>query len=270
MIDRRKFLTGSALLAFTTQVRGSSAQAPSPEKKTYVLVPGAFWGGWVWRKVEPKLQSAGHRVFSVTNTGLGERSHLLTRDVNLDTFVKDVLGVFTYNDITNAVLVGHSLAGVTITAVADAIPERIHHLVYLDAAVLEPGKSFFDYIAPEARARLQKVAQDSSGGITLPPPAPEAVQKSMGLSDEEDVRLITSHSTPHPIATFESPLMLKNEFGSGLPKTYIACTNPALPAIEGSKKRVKEQQNWNWKEIATGHAAMVTRPDELSEILLAL
>ena len=269
-MDRRQLLQGSALLAFATHVTGASAQAPSPEKKTYVLVPGAFWGAWVWRKVEPKLQSAGHRVFSITNTGLGERSHLLSREVNLDTFVKDVLGVFTYNDITNAVLVGHSFAGVTITAVADAIPERIRHLVYLDAIVLEPGKSAFDYSVPEARARSQKAAQDSSGGITIPPNPPEATKKNLGLTDDEDVRLISSHATPHPIATFESPLLLKNEFGHGLPKTYIAGTNPALPAIEGSKKRVKEQQGWNWKEIASGHAPMITHPEELSEILLAL
>jgi len=81
-MDRRQLLTGSALLAFGLHVTSASAQAPSPEKKTYVLVPGAFWGAWVWRKVEPKLQSAGHRVFSITNTGLGERSHLLSREVN--------------------------------------------------------------------------------------------------------------------------------------------------------------------------------------------
>src|SRR3954471_24225674 len=107
-MNRRQLLAGCALASFAAS--GATAQAPSSEKKTYVLVPGAFWGGWVWRKVEPKLQSAGHRVFCVTNTGLGERSHLLTREVNLDTFVKDVVGVFTYNDITNAVLVGHSFA----------------------------------------------------------------------------------------------------------------------------------------------------------------
>jgi len=177
MIDRRKLLAGSALFAFTAQVTGASAQALSPEKKTYVLVPGASWGAWVWRKVEPKLEPAGHRVFSVTNTGLGERSHLLTREVNLDTFVKDVINIFTFNDITNAVLVGHSFAGVTITAVADAIPERIRHLVYLDSIVLEPGKSAFDYSAPEARARSQKAAQDSSGGITLPLNPPEVMKK---------------------------------------------------------------------------------------------
>lgn len=269
-MDRRQLLTGSALLAFATQLAGASAQGQSSEKRTYVLVPGAFWGGWVWRKVEPKLQSAGHRVFAVTNTGLGDRSHLLSREVNLDTFVKDVVAVFTYNDITDAVLVGHSFAGMTITAVADAIPERLRHLVYLDAHVPEPGKSLFDLLPPDARARSQKAAQDSSGGITLPKPPPDAVKKNLALNDDEDARLITLHATPHPIATFESQLLLRNVFGNGLPKTYIACTNPAFPAIEPSKKRVKEQQGWNWKEIASGHAPMLTHPNELSEILLGL
>jgi pimeloyl-ACP methyl ester carboxylesterase len=268
-MDRRQLLKGSALVAVATQVTGASAQAPTSDKKTYVLVPGAFFGGWVWRKVEPKLQSADHRVFSVTNTGLGERSHLLSREVNLETFVKDVLGVFTYNDISNAVLVGHSFAGVTITAVADAIPERIRHLVYLDAIVLEAGKSYFDQFPPDAKARVQKAAQDSSNGVTIPFNPPEVVKKSLGLNDD-DLRFITSHRTPQPIGPLDSPLVLKNDFGNGLPKTYIACTNPVFPGVESSKKRVKEQQGWNWKEIASGHVPMVTHPDELSEMLLAL
>lgn len=269
-MNRRQLLAGSALLALGSNASGALAQVASSEKRTYVLIPGAFWGGWVWRKVEPKLQAAGHKVFSVTNTGLGERAHLLSREVNLDTFVKDVLGVFTYNDISNAVLVGHSFAGETITAVADAIPERIAQLVYLDAIVLESGKSFYDQFPPDARARGQKAAQDSSGGITLPKTPPEAVKKNLGLNDDDDLRLITSHATPHPIATFESPLALKNEFGNGRPKTYISCTSPAFPAIEPSKKRVREQQGWNWKEIASGHAPMLTHPDELIQILLTL
>ena len=167
-MDRRQLLTGSALLVLGTQVTGVAAQTPSSETKTFVLVPGSSFGSWVWRKVEPKLTAKGHRVFSVTNTGLGERAHLLTRDVNLETFVNDVIGVLKYNDITDAVLVGHSFAGVTITAVADRVPERIRHLVYVDAVILENGKSFFDQLPPEAKARAQKAAQDFSGGITTP------------------------------------------------------------------------------------------------------
>src|SRR5215203_206810 len=190
-MDRRQLLTGSALLAFGLHVTSASAQAPSPEKKTYVLVPGAFWGAWVWRKVEAKLLGAGHRVFSVTNTGLGERSHLLSREVNLDTYIKDLLNIFTYNDISNAVLVGHSYSGMTITGVADAIPERIRHLVYLDAIVIEPGMTFYDQYPPEAKARGQKAAQDSSGGITLPKSPPETVKKNLALNDD-DVGFLTS------------------------------------------------------------------------------
>jgi pimeloyl-ACP methyl ester carboxylesterase len=268
-MNRRQLLTGSAVLALGAQMTGVAAQTPAAEKKTFVLVPGAGWGAWVWRRVEPKLQAAGHRVFSVTNTGLGERSHLLTRDVNLETFIKDVIAILTYNDITDAVLVGHSFGGVTITGVADAVPQKIRHLVYLDAVVLENGKSSFDYVPPEAKARTQKAAQDSSGGLTVPLGPPEAAKQALALSDD-DLRFIRSHATPHPIATFESPLILKNEFGNGLPKTYISCTNPAFPSVEASKKRVKEQQGWNWKEIASGHAPMVTHPDELASMLLAI
>jgi pimeloyl-ACP methyl ester carboxylesterase len=269
-MDRRQLLTGSALLAIGAQVTGAAAQAPTGENKTFVLVPGASFGGWVWRKVEPKLVSAGHRVFSVTNTGLGERVHLMSREVNLETFINDVIGILKYNDINDAILVGHSFAGVTITAVADRVPERIKHLVYLDAVILENGKSFFDQFPPESKARAQKAAQDFSGGVTTPTNPPDVVRKNLGLSNDEDARFIASRTTPNPIAALESQLIIKNEFGNGLPKTYIACTNPAFPSIEPSKKRVKEQQGWNWKEIASGHAPMVTHPDELASMLLAI
>jgi pimeloyl-ACP methyl ester carboxylesterase len=112
---------------------------------TFVLVHGAWHGGWCWKKVTPLLRAAGHEVFAPTLTGLGERSHLLTRDVGLDTHITDIEQVLEYEDLRNVVLVGHSYAGMVITGVGDRAADRIGQLVYVDAFLPEHGKALTDY-----------------------------------------------------------------------------------------------------------------------------
>src|SRR5689334_15631432 len=116
----------------------------------YLLVHGAWHGGWCWRRVVPLLRAAGHEVFTPTLTGLGERVHLLTRDVGLDTHAQDVIGVLEYEDLRDVVLVGHSYGGMVITAVAERAAERLAHLVYLDAFVPRDGQSQMDLLGPSS------------------------------------------------------------------------------------------------------------------------
>src|SRR5580700_2534506 len=99
---------------------------------TYVLVHGGGHGGWCWQRVVPLLRAAGHEVYTPTLTGLGERSHLLRPDIDLDTHIADVVGVLRYEDLTDVILVGHSYGGMVITGVADRALARIGQLVYLD------------------------------------------------------------------------------------------------------------------------------------------
>ena len=101
---------------------------------TFVLVHGAWHGGWCWKKVAPLLRSAGHEVYTPTLTGLGERDHLLTRDIGLDTHIQDIVNVLEYEELTQVVLVGHSYGGMVVTGVAERAHERLRQLVYLDAA----------------------------------------------------------------------------------------------------------------------------------------
>src|SRR4051812_39309312 len=115
-------------------------------KITFVLVHGAWHGGWCWKKVLPFLTSAGYEVFTPTLTGLGERSHLLSPQINLDTHIKDIIAVLEYEDLKDVILLGHSYAGMVITGVAVQSGMRLAHLVYLDAVIPENGKSFKDYL----------------------------------------------------------------------------------------------------------------------------
>lgn len=234
-------------------------------KKPYVLVHGAWHGGWCWARVAPLLIVAGHRVVTPTCTGLGDRAHLLSPTVGLDTFIEDVAATIEREELTDIVLVGHSFAGSVISGVADRMPERIAHLVYLDATVLRPGQSPFDAIAPDVVAARRKAAIESSGGLTLPVPPASA----FGVDDPADAAWLARHLRPHPRKTYEDALRLHHPIGNGRPKTYIACTQPEYAVLAPVRNWVHEQPDWAFRELATAHDAMVLAPKLLARTLLS-
>ena len=231
--------------------------------EAFVLVHGACHGGWCWRDVADRLRASGHRVFTPTCTGLGERAHLMSREITLDTFIQDIAGVIEAEELRDIILVGHSFGGLPVSGVADIMPDRIRHLVFLDALLAQPGESAFDGLPPEIVAVRQKAAEDTSGGLSFPAPPPSA----FGVTSEADAAWVQRRLTPQPLGTYASPLNVRNPPGNGLPCTYIACTDPAYPALDGTKAWVREQPGWRWAEIATGHDAMVTAPEELTRML---
>src|SRR5438874_13830434 len=136
---------------------------------TYVLVHGAWHGSWCWKRVRQALQAAGHDVFTPTLTGVADRSHLISRDVNLETHITDVVNLIQWEELTNVVLCGHSYGGCVISGVADRIPDRIAALVYLDAFVPENGQSLHDTLPPEVRnGQIEQMLQ-SGEGWKVPP-----------------------------------------------------------------------------------------------------
>lgn len=258
-MDRRSFLTTAALAAAATAAPHAARAAGG---KTFVLVHGAWHGGWCWGKVAAALRSRGHTVFTPTQTGLGERSHLLSKSITLDTFVDDIVNVLKFEDLKDVILVGHSFGGPPITGTADRVPERIKQLVYLDAAMLQGGQSVFSLLPEEIVTARKKAAQDTSGGLSIPPP-PAA---SFGLSDPAQQAWLAARLTPHPLGTYESPLNLKNKFANGLPAVYISCTDPAYGPLNASKEWTRKS-GIKMVEIKTGHDAMVTMPEKLTDML---
>ena len=241
------------------------------DAKTFVLVHGAWHGGWCWRDVARSLRAAGHTVFTPTQTGLGERRHLLSDAVDLDVFAQDVVNVLEAEELADVILVGHSFGGITITLVADGLAERLRHLVYLDATVVNGGQSVFSEYPADLVAVRREMAAASPGGLTIPTPAPAF----FGVPDGPEADWVARRMTPHPIATYEQPLPLSNPaIGNGLSCTYIACVDPVYAPLEVYRQRVKgfiaDGLPWSWREIATGHDAMVTAPDALTEILLTI
>jgi pimeloyl-ACP methyl ester carboxylesterase len=236
----------------------------APRRRTYVLVHGGFHGGWCWRAVSDMLRDRGHAVYTPTQTGCGERAHLLSASITLDTFVDDIANVLLWEDLHDVVLVGHSFGGSAISGVADRLPERIGLLVYLDAVVLQNGQTMFDLLEPDVIARRMRSAQDH-GGVAIGPP-PTAI---FGISDPAQAQYVRDHLTPHPLGTFTSPLRLSHPVTNGRPAVYVHCTEPLYAGVQGSRDWVKAH-GMRSVELRTGHDAMVMAPQLLADLLLAL
>lgn len=230
---------------------------------TFVLVHGAWHGGWCWRRVSARLMQQGHRVFAPTLTGLGERRHLLSASITLETFVRDICNVIEFEELRDIVLVGHSFGGAVIGGVAAEMPERICRLVYLDALVLEPGQCPFNVFPPEVIEARRASARETSAGISLPVPPAEA----FGVFCDPDAAWLRRRLTPHPLGPYESAVRSVEPCGCRIPRTYIACTDPPYEPFRRIREKVRRSPDWDWREIATGHDAMVTDPEGLALLL---
>lgn len=225
---------------------------------TFVLVHGATAGGWYWNQVAPRLREGGHAVFTPTLTGLGERSHLASPEVGLDTHVRDIANVLEYEDLRDVILVGKSYAGMVTTGVASATPDRLAHLVYLEAVVPQHGQSFADVLASVlGRERVDAtLAQMRSAGDGWRVP----------LQNPTDPRL-----TPHPLKTYLDPVVADDPRAAALPRTYIYCTQkePGLAAaFTAHGAQVARQAGWRYHELPTAHEPEQTAPEALTALLL--
>jgi pimeloyl-ACP methyl ester carboxylesterase len=234
---------------------------------TFVVVHGAWSGGQAWRWLRPLLQGAGHEVFTPSLTGLGERSHLASAQVDLDTHIQDVLGVLEFEDLDQVVLVGHSYGGMVITGVADKAPQRLAQLVYLDAEVPADGQCEFDLLAPPERTDYQQAAASRGQGWQIPPPVPDPLPQDL----DARLRWAMSRMVPQPINTFTQPLGLVNPGGAGVAQTYILCTQGKEDQeLPGYVQRARSDPVWRFVELEAGHGAHVTAPQQLAHLLVEL
>ena len=230
---------------------------------TFVLVHGVWHGGWCWSRVVDILRARGHRVTAPTQTGLGERSHLLSADITLETFVTDIVRHIECEDLKDVVLVGHSFGGAPVTGVAHRLADRLTSLIYLDGIRLKSGETWFSLLPPDLAADRAALAEKTSGGVSLPPAPAEA----FGVTRPEDRTFLESRLTPHPFATFTTSLDLKGpKVGNGLPASYVRCTAPSYGPANVSLQRAQDF-GWPVTEIATGHDAMVTEPQATADVL---
>ena len=232
----------------------------------FLLVHGAWHGAWCWRHVLPLLAAAGHRAHAVTLTGVGERAHLMSPAITLETFIADVVNAMDAEEMERPVLAVHSFAGMIGTAIADRMPERLAHLVYIDAVVPLPGESWSSTHTPATReARI--AAAEASRDYSFPPPDPSVY----GLGGEQH-EWVHRRQVPHPGHSYTAALDFDPARVASVPRTFVDCRSPALATIDVSRKRVRDPAFWGgpWRiaELATGHDPMVSAPGELTRIML--
>lgn len=270
MVDRRhllQFIAAGAVLAATKGQAMSSpaSSSSSAAARDIVLVHGAWHGGWCWRDVARLLAAAGHRVSAPTLTGLGERAHLQSSAVDLDTHITDVTAHIEAEELDRVVLVGHSYGGFVVRGVAARLRDKIAQVIYLDAFVPEHGEIVAAY-AGDARAQEIRDSVARNGAATLPP-LPAA---AFGLSDPAQAAWVTRRMTPQPAKTYLQPLDLGAQRGHPPHPAYIACMAPKLDVFDATRARIMAAPDWRYVELQQGHDVMVSAPELLAQMLQEL
>ena len=234
---------------------------PSVETKTFVLVHGAWHGGWCWRRVTDRLVRQGHRVFTPTLTGLGERAHLLNPAIDLDTHIADVVNLIRYEGLSDIVLVGHSYAGFVISGVVEQVEAAIASFVFLDAFVPQDGDSMASIGTEMTRNAIQAAA--NRGDTTLPPRPAEFFHVNPA-----DRAWVDRLCGPHPIGTFVQPVKLAGARERTRKKSYIRAAAYPNPVFDAHAATLKARPGWRVYDVPCGHDVMVDMPERLTEILL--
>lgn len=261
-MKRRTFLGASAAVGLSACARDRRSASDRP---LLILVHGAWHGAWCWSRVTPALERAGCRSVAVTLPGMGERSRELSMAIDLESHIGAVADAARAADAP-VVLVGHSYAGFVITGAADRLASsgRLRSVVYLDAFVPRNGECVADYMPADARARLAAML---AAGNPAYPPVPA---RFFGVERPEDQAWVQARLTAQPAATYFQPLRLENDLPEAVRRTYLACQAPRLPVFDATKARVRADRVWTYRELQTGHDAMVTAPAMLADALLEL
>lgn len=230
----------------------------------YVLVHGAWGGSWMWKGIRRALQSRGHDVFTPTLSGVGERSHLLSRQVDLQTHIADVVNLILWEELSDVVLCGHSYGGCVVTGVADRIPDRIRALMYIDAFVPESGQSLHDTLPAEQRDAQLRGARETGDGWKVPPIPAEVFNVNVAARAWVD-----KQRTPQSLATFQQPLQLTGAIEKIENVTYILATDWDHSPFHQFYEKAKAK-GWKTLTIRCGHDVQLDKQEELLEVLLTV
>jgi pimeloyl-ACP methyl ester carboxylesterase len=229
-----------------------------------VIVHGAFGGGWQWRDVAALLRVRGHVVFTPSLTGFGERVHLATSEMGVETHIQDILNLLFYEDLDNVVLVCQSYGGMVVTGVAGRMPERLAHLVYFNALVPEDGQSAFDLLPPSMRERFEEGAQTAGGGWRIPVPPLEA--------DPQIAAFARGRFVPTPLRPFTEPIHIEPMPGR-LKRTFIWCTEDpqglsgVADVMRPFAERAQGDPNWGFHLLNAVPDAYIQMPDAVADLI---
>jgi pimeloyl-ACP methyl ester carboxylesterase len=228
----------------------------------YVLVHRLWHGSWSWKRVRDLLTTVGHRVFTPTLTGFGERVHLLSREIDLETHIADVANLMIYEDLQDVVLVGHSYGGIIVRHVADRLSERVRSLIYLDAFVPDHGQSLFDCL-PDNGSAFREVARTAGDGWMVPP-----LPASVFAVNAADAAWVDRQCTMAPLGILDQPAQLTGACDSISRIGYIRATGHEGKALLEPFYALAGERKWWRAELPCGHDVMLDMPNELASLLL--
>ena len=228
---------------------------------TFMLIHGGGHGGWCYQPVARLLQAEGHHVYAPSLTGLGDRSHLVRPDIDLNFHINDIAQLLHYEDLRDVILVGHSYGGMVLTGVADRVPDRVGHRVYLDAAYPLDGDSLESTVPMVNEARQQSRVVDGVELFLFP----ESNHHFYGVTDPATIAWMKPRLTPHPWACFEQRLRFQDEATMrAIPESHIICTATIAGRDMATMTRRSNGRVW---DIDTGHDLMLTEPAWVAEKL---
>jgi pimeloyl-ACP methyl ester carboxylesterase len=257
---RRTVLATGAGLGIAVAAGDVMQAKAQSARKTFVLVHGAWHGGWCWRRVADLLEMQGHKVYTPTLTGLGERSHLMSANITLDTHIADIVNVITWEDLHDICLVAHSYGGWPVSGALEQVGDRVASIVFLDAFMPENGERGFDFASEFSRKGTLEAQK--KGEISRPAPPASAFHVN-----EKDQAWVQSKLTPQPLGLAFSVIKLSGAREKVAKKTYIRAPKYEQPAFDKYYAAKKTDPAWRTYEVACGHDVMVDAPERLVEIL---
>jgi pimeloyl-ACP methyl ester carboxylesterase len=264
-MDRRRFLSAATVIA---TLASCAEGAGGGSKPAFLLVHGAWHGGWCWDAVAGLLRAQGHAVWAPTLPGMAEDALNATPQINLDSHIRAVMNLIDDKGLRDFALVGHSYGGMVVSGVADQRADRLRSLVYLDAFLPDDGQGMSDILPPSSWSRSRDAAEKSSSGFLIPSPPPAF----FGIPPELAAK-VQPLLTGQPIATFTQRIQFRHGGWKAVTRrTYIGCDQPAaatLTTFAAIKNRVKAEPGWRYQSLAAGHDAMLTQPRELADALEA-
>ncbi|MGH7390538.1 MAG: alpha/beta fold hydrolase [Candidatus Rokuibacteriota bacterium] len=226
---------------------------------SYVLIHGAYQGGWVWKPVATRLRAEGQLVYAPTLAGCGERHHGVSPGITVGTHAREVAQLLFYEDLTDVVLVGTSSGGMVVVKAAELARDRIGRLVFVDALALLPGE--------RVDAIVKRTAPNEMTDVTTAPTRADAESRLFRDLDDRLRTWALARITPHPVAALEAPMEPTTFWEQAWPATVIRCRRAANPP-EHHQRRTAERLKAAWHELDTGHYPMLSEPDALTRLLL--
>ena len=226
---------------------------------TFVLVHGAYQGGWIWKPVATRLRAAGHLVFAPTLDGCAERRHLVRPGITVGTHAQEIAQLLFYEDLQDVVLVGTSSGGMVIQKAAELGRDRLARLVFADALALMPGE--------EVDKIVKRPAANEMTALTTGPSRADAEKRLFADLDPATRTWALERYTPHPVAALEAPMEATSFWSLPWTATVIRCTRAVNPP-ESHQRRTAERLGATYHELETGHYPMLSEPEKLTRLLL--